>query len=313
MRLLACFFACLAMTLMIGCATMETLSPNNDYAGPREDFHPLLQKEYSGLGLQLHIHHNADWALQEIRELSPDLMRQDLFVCDHPAYNAPAPEDYYDVFVDMAEEFDGAIIFIMKGPWESNESIECQLPVVDRYRGRPVIWELGNEPNDHISPKQYASWAREAAAAIRSVDPDACIIGPASEGMTDDDIEWTLESVESGILEFLDGYSVHFYWKTMDDARPAMRRLKNAIESNRPQNRPMPVVISEGGARGDIPSDGNGRWKMVKERAEFLDEEGFDTFVWYALEGKAKIQVFQDPVRPYFVEYWRDWRESRDE
>jgi hypothetical protein len=56
---------------------------------------------------------------------------------------------------------------------------------VERYKGRKVIWELWNEPNvPHMpwdmTPFQFISNAFGVFKTIRSVDPNATIVGPAN-------------------------------------------------------------------------------------------------------------------------------------
>jgi hypothetical protein len=81
------------------------------------------------------------------------------------------------------------------------------------YAGRHVLWEIWNEPNGNFwSPKpnadQYTALALATAKAMREAEPHAAIIGPASSGFP-----WAfLETfLKSGMLEYLDGVSVHPY------------------------------------------------------------------------------------------------------
>jgi len=81
------------------------------------------------------------------------------------------------------------------------------------FQGRRVLWEIWNEPNIHFwSPKpdvkQYTALALATAKAMREADPRATIIGPASSGFPWEFLETFFQS---GVLEYLDGVSVHPY------------------------------------------------------------------------------------------------------
>lgn len=89
----------------------------------------------------------------------------------------------------------------------------------ERYRGRRVIWEIWNEPNISFwKPKpdvaQYNTLALATARAIRAADPQATIIGPATSEIP---LKFLENHFACGILEYLDGVSVHPY---RNDAKP---------------------------------------------------------------------------------------------
>ena len=81
------------------------------------------------------------------------------------------------------------------------------------FRGRHVLWEIYNEPNgDFWRPKpdaaEYTTLALATAKAIREAEPSATIIAPAMSGF---DWKYMESFLQSGVLEFLDGVSVHPY------------------------------------------------------------------------------------------------------
>ncbi len=56
---------------------------------------------------------------------------------------------------------------------------------VERYKGRPVIWELWNEPNvthmwADMTPRMWVEYATGVMRIIREIDPEATIAGPAT-------------------------------------------------------------------------------------------------------------------------------------
>ncbi len=119
------------------------------------------------------------------------------------------------------------------------------------FRGRRVIWEIWNEPNIHFwSPKpdakQYAFLAFATAKAIREADPEATIIAPASSGFP---WEFFTTVFESGILEYLDGVSVHPYRNYRQGPETAAgdyRKLRELIDRFAPASRTNPIPILSG-------------------------------------------------------------------
>ncbi len=82
-----------------------------------------------------------------------------------------------------------------------------------RYAGRAVVWEIWNEPNIHFwapNPKveDYTTLAKATCKSIKTSNPAAQIVAPATSGFPWDFLE---AFFKSGILEDLDGVSVHPY------------------------------------------------------------------------------------------------------
>ena len=121
------------------------------------------------------------------------------------------------------------------------------------FRGRHVIWEIWNEPNiEFWSPKpdigRYSVLALATAKAIRAADPDATIIGPATS-----EFPWDFLHAffQSGILEYLDGVSVHPYRKNRppETAAADFARLRALLDRCAPAARKgkLPIVSGEWG------------------------------------------------------------------
>ena len=75
------------------------------------------------------------------------------------------------------------------------------------------MWEIYNDPNGEFwRPKpdatKYTTLARATARGIREAEPAATVIAPAMSGF-----DWKYMEIflQSGLLEFLDGVSVHPY------------------------------------------------------------------------------------------------------
>jgi hypothetical protein len=124
---------------------------------------------------------------------------------------------------------------------------------VRHFRGRHVIWEIWNEPNiEFWSPqpdvRQYTALALATAKAIRAAAPEATIIGPASSEFPWDFLETFLGS---GVLEYLDGISVHPYRKNSppESAATDFQKLRKLIDRYAPaaQKGKIPILSGEWG------------------------------------------------------------------
>lgn len=122
------------------------------------------------------------------------------------------------------------------------------------FKGRRVIWEIWNEPNIFFwKPKpnagQYTALALATAKAVRAADPNATIIGPASSTFPWEFLETFLKS---GVLEYLDGVSVHPYRsknKPPESAAADYAKLRALIEKYAPNDakKNLPIVSGEWG------------------------------------------------------------------
>ncbi len=127
------------------------------------------------------------------------------------------------------------------------------------FQGRHVIWEIWNEPNISFwEPKpdanQYTTLALATAKAVRAADPHATIFAPASS-----EFPWPfLESfLKSGVLEFLDGVSVHPYRppnRSPETAADDFQRLRELIATNALaiQKQPVPIISGEWGYSSNV-------------------------------------------------------------
>lgn len=123
----------------------------------------------------------------------------------------------------------------------------------ERYRGRRVIWEIWNEPNIFFwKPKpdvtQYNTLALATCRAIRAVDPQATLIGPATSEIP---LKFLEEHFACGILDYLDGVSVHpyrNYANPPETAAAEYAQLRALIARYAPpQKKDLPILSSEWG------------------------------------------------------------------
>jgi len=122
------------------------------------------------------------------------------------------------------------------------------------FRGRHVLWEIYNEPNgDFWRPKpdagEYTTLALATARAIREAEPSATIIAPAMSGFDWRYMEYFLQS---GVLEFLDGVSVHPYRdpnQPPETAAADYKRLREMMDRYAPESKrgKIPILSGEWG------------------------------------------------------------------
>lgn len=156
------------------------------------------------------------------------------------------------------------------------------------FRGRHVIWEIWNEPNGNFwSPKpdaaEYSALALSAARAVRAADPAATIIGPASSGFPWEFLETFLKS---GVLQYLDGVSVHPYResrKSPETAAADYDRLRKLIAKYAPAGKQnLPILSGEWGysthRRGVSPQT-QAAFAVRQQLSNLLD--GVPLSIWY--------------------------------
>ena len=122
------------------------------------------------------------------------------------------------------------------------------------FRGRHVLWEIYNEPNGGFwRPKpdaaEYTTLALATAKAIRETEPSATIIAPAMSGF---DWKYMENFLQSGVLEFLDGVSVHPYRapnQPPETAAADYTRLRELIDRCAPESKrgKIPILSGEWG------------------------------------------------------------------
>jgi polysaccharide biosynthesis protein PslG len=119
------------------------------------------------------------------------------------------------------------------------------------FRGRHIVWEIWNEPNIEFwkpnpDVKQYTALALATCKAIREADPQATIVAPATSAFP-----WGFlkDFLKSGVLEYLDGVSVHPYRSGDSPPETAIgdyKRLRQLIEQSAPNEAKMKIPIISG-------------------------------------------------------------------
>ncbi len=121
---------------------------------------------------------------------------------------------------------------------------------VTHFKGRPILWEIWNEPNGgfwkpRADAAEYGRLALETARAIKAADPNATIFAPGTAGIPLDFLEAVFRT---GLLRYIDAVSLHPYRGDKPESAaadfPAVRLL---IRKYSPQGRHIPLVSSEWG------------------------------------------------------------------
>jgi hypothetical protein len=102
-------------------------------------------------------------------------------------------------------------------PWYSKDTSGWQAYVKKQVAATPAVpaWEIGNEPEmtwwgGPIPAATYMNMLREAHAIIRAANKHAVVVGPAI-GANAEGVAYLKALVDMGLLEFVDGVSVHYY------------------------------------------------------------------------------------------------------
>ncbi len=122
------------------------------------------------------------------------------------------------------------------------------------FQGHHVIWEIWNEPNGSFwepaaNVQTYTTLALATAKAVRAANPTATIFAPATSGFPWPFLE---QFLQSGIVPYLDGVSVHPYRspnQPPETAAADYERLRQLIATNTPSTRKeiIPIISGEWG------------------------------------------------------------------
>jgi polysaccharide biosynthesis protein PslG len=124
--------------------------------------------------------------------------------------------------------------------------------VIQRYKGRGIIWEVYNEPNNkYFWPPQpnaqdYSNLALMIGKAVQQVAPDETFIGPA---IVSTDYAYLEDVLKSGILEYWDGISVHPY-RSRDTPETVSKdyfQFRRLIRKYKSSNVIVPLISGEWG------------------------------------------------------------------
>lgn len=81
-------------------------------------------------------------------------------------------------------------------------------PLIERFKGRVRYYELFNEPNFSMGPKEYVTLAAPIYKMIKEVDPEAKVMGPSVCGIQ---LGWYKGFYEAGGAKVCDILTIHDY------------------------------------------------------------------------------------------------------
>ncbi len=122
-----------------------------------------------------------------------------------------------------------------------------------RFRDKAIVWEIWNEPNISFwrpvaNVGHFNTLALAVCEGVKTAVPGSVIIGPATSQIP---IPFLKAFLESGVLKYLDGVSVHPYRDYSlqpESAGPEYREIEDLIKLNAPQGKKkIPVISSEWG------------------------------------------------------------------
>lgn len=193
---------------------------------------------------------NYDWSAYD--ELTSNLKKRGLkalFILD---YSNPL----YEPEVESKDPLTGESQRGIAAPCHP-ESVEAfskwAAAAASRYKDHDIVWEIWNEPNITFwrpAPdiNRYIDLAMSVCRAVREVDPEAVIIGPATSQIPFPFIDTFLAS---GILRHIDGVSVHpyrDYARSPETAGEDFDKVRELISKYMPEDRQeVPVISSEWG------------------------------------------------------------------
>ncbi|HEX2950985.1 MAG TPA: cellulase family glycosylhydrolase [Armatimonadota bacterium] len=122
---------------------------------------------------------------------------------------------------------------------------------VTHYKGKPILWELWNEPNGAgfwkpvPSAHEYMLLAKVVFPAIRKADPTAFCIAPATSGI---DMGYLEGCFKEGLLQMVDGITVHPYRQIAPETvENDVQRLRALIAQYCPERPDLPILSGEWG------------------------------------------------------------------
>lgn len=269
-------------------------------------------------GIQLKSHNNSDPNLAEISDLGFKYVRRGFVWSNIEKTPGEYHFDEYDALVDNAEKRGLHVLGCIalnngkfpgvREPAGREAFAKFAATVVARYKGRPVIWEIWNEPNiatfwgkhgkANTMPfaDEYSEFVKVVAPAMRKANPDAIIIA-GSVNLYEASYAWMQRCFENGILKTgIDGWSVHPYaTKSPEDHLLYYARIRKMLdEHGAPADFPLlntergyPLHEAEGYAGGDPAlAKEYQSWHLVRQ---YLCDVLADVrlSIWYEWSGKG--------------------------
>lgn len=156
------------------------------------------------------------------------------------------------------------------------------------FKDNKVIWEIWNEPNvSYWRPvpdvNQYIALALAACKAVKSVAPNSVIIAPGASQVP---LPFLETFMASGVLEYLDGVSIHPYRDyslSPENASSDYRKVRDIIARHTPKGKKeIPVISSEWGyssATNGLSVETQAEYVVRMQLSNLLN--GIPFSIWY--------------------------------
>ncbi len=229
---------------------------------------------------------SADDILRLIKSSGFDSVRQDLTWNDIESikgkYSIPEKLRIKDQIIQDSEKYGVSPMVILNygnknynnGNYPTSEDdikafADYSKWVATRYKGKVHYYEIWNEwtvgtgmkgKGEIPSSDVYLKLVKETSDAIRSIDPDAKLLAgsinplsPTGRRLNVSDTLWFKELISKGILNYIDGISVHPYSflnadKSLRNPEYNLKKIEdfyNSISSD--NNKKIPIYITEVG------------------------------------------------------------------
>jgi polysaccharide biosynthesis protein PslG len=222
-----------------------------------------------------------DWSTYD--ELTANLERRGLcayyiFDYSHPLYEATATDKNGHQVLASPHHPESVAAFAR---WAA--------AAARHFHGHHIVWEIWNEPNGSFWEPEadvnaYTTLALATARAVRAADPRATIVAPATSGF---DWSFLQEFLQSGVLQYLDGVSVHPYRRPDQPPESAAGdyvRLRGIIASNTPASRreTIPILSGEWGYSTCVNGVSLPTQATFAARQQLANElQGVPISIWY--------------------------------
>lgn len=153
---------------------------------------------------------------------------------------------------------------------------------VRHYKGKPILWEIWNEPNGgfwqpRANADEYAALAVETAQAIRAADPNATVIAPGTSGLP---LSFMETAFKQGLLKYIDAVSFHPYrGDAPETAAKDYADVRHLVARYAP-GRDVPLVSSEWGYTTVNVSEQTQAQYLARQWLSNL-AEGSRVSIWY--------------------------------
>jgi len=112
--------------------------------------------------------------------------------------------DNADRVLADCKKYGTTLLMQFEGPPDTNHVREW----VTRMKGKVKYWEVINEPNLSMGPDRYVEIIKQVYPLVKSIDPEALVIGPDPCGIN---LGWIEGFYKLGGGKFIDALSVHDY------------------------------------------------------------------------------------------------------